>query len=777
MKRLNLLPLFLVVTLLLSSLPIHFAQADSTVIYQTLSWTANAFINEVNQADITGVSPTQIANMFYRPQSDTIGMFNSHGFNGSDYGFHYRFFFAIDYSTYAIIASPTVGNTSIFESNSGTNIGHIGYNTSFTHLANNVFLAGIKDFGAGSVTFDAGTSEAGWANLGVSSCQDYTTLTGDIFHEFLIQMKNDTGSSGSYAYELFVDGNFWCTYNVSTGANKPTQARLGNVDDLGTGSGSGNLRARYREYLVTGGRSAESLILAGLAGAPPIEAPPPAFGEGLLSTFSVLLVEDDRGNLRAQYAEGETIIFDASLRFINDTTGLVENVPQGEILNFFRFDEFFSAWTFIGEAQTIDRNNGRGPRARLPYVHIDGLVPTTDFRANYTGNSFVNMSATISNIQRIITIEDAEIPLSIGTRLSPPLIQGTSLGANVIGPILGSDIFPQTIFRHGELFRVSSFLTRIDTGATLSGQRIFLEIDVNATGTWQAFQTLTTNEVGRADSSFRTWDSRFVGEQRFRFRFFASAPFANSTSVNGTAFISTSITDFMLTIELVPSSVRTGDRVEIRGQLLNIGQDGIGIPLSNERIELFASSFDKTSFFKLTASVRTNEGGFYTRVVFGPNLGGLSSATIDFFVNSSVNSVVVTSPNATLTITELVTPPPSEVSELEAPSFILFTSLITTPQANCEFSDGKICSTMLWMLIVFIVSSVLALISAGLKIPPAFVGTGWLFMMLGGMTLGVAVQAVMELMLFIAGLPAVALLILSLRIMIKSSASQGMETA
>ena len=87
--------LFIIIFSLLSTGLIRSAFSDPTVVYQFLEWDADAFTNEVSQSDITGTPPTQIANILYRPQSDTIAMINIHGFNGSDYGFHYKFFTTI----------------------------------------------------------------------------------------------------------------------------------------------------------------------------------------------------------------------------------------------------------------------------------------------------------------------------------------------------------------------------------------------------------------------------------------------------------------------------------------------------------------------------------------------------------------------------------------------------------------------------------------------------------------------------------------------------------
>jgi len=278
-----------------------------------------------------------------------------------------------------------------------------------------------------------------------------------------------------------------------------------------------------------------SIHIFGISQAPPPPPPPPPppiipsppnpFGVGNETTFLTMIVEDSLGNLRINYAEGETMIFDISLQFINSTTGGVQDGPVGSVINLFRFDEFFMAFTLVGSNPTIDRFNGLGPRARIPIVHIDGLQPTTEYRANFTGNFFFNITAGISNTQTIITIADAEIPLSIGTRLSPPLVDGLlGIDPNFIGPILGSDIQTQELFAHGDFFRVSTFLTRIDTGGIIAEQTVFLEIQINATGPFVRLETIITNEFGRATSQFRTWDTRFVGAQVFRFRYFATGP-------------------------------------------------------------------------------------------------------------------------------------------------------------------------------------------------------------------------------------------------------------
>ncbi len=515
----------------------------------------------------------------------------------------------------------------------------------------------------------------------------------------------------------------------------------------------------------------------------PIPVPPNPFGEGDQTSFIILTAEDDKGNFRNNFANGETIVFDASLQFINDTSGLVQDAPIGSVINLFRFDEFFEEFTLIGSQPTVDLFIGVGPRARFPIVHIDDIQPTTEFRANYTGSFSANISSSISNEQTIITIQDDEIPLSIGTRLSPPSVEGLpGVGGDFIGPLLASDIQRQELFSHGEFFRVSTFLTRIDTGIGISDQTVFLDLQINATGPFIRLETITTNEVGRATSQFRTWDSRFVGPQVFRFRYFSSPPFANINSVNTTVFVSSNVTDFRLTLEIIPSTVRPGDRIELRGQLTNIGSSSIGIPLSNRRVDIFVSSFDKTGFFNLQVTqnlalnIRTNDQGFYSHVIFGPNIGGSSLETMDFFANSTINDIVATSLNATLTITGIVTAPPQEIADVVPPSFLVFEALINNPQANCQFSEPKICSTMLWMIIVFVVSSVLAMVASGLRVPGTLLGLGWLFMMLGGMIIGVFVQAVLEIMLFIGALPVVVVLFISIGAILRGG-SRGVTTA
>lgn len=806
MKRLNLLPLFLMIALLFgSSLP----HAYATVIYNGFIWQNDVCFNPLLQQFVDGVSyPNNGVDFYFRPQSDTVCLSinkNVDCFTDTTEPCWYEGSFTIDYSAnppttiapYQILASASANdNTSIISEQGEGGENGLAFNTSFTHILQNT-SALTWDWGDSYRAFHYGNAVLGQ----LVTCEGYFIISEDVEYDFIMQMRNTSTidvwlGNSTYAFQR------WCSFTSlgSGGFNSYDNGgfELGYRVDDGPGSGTSNLQLNIRGIVQgfgcvgapvhTVSSSIENLDCDAPAGAPPIEeqeggaplvpieAPPNVFGVGLQSSFIFLTVEDLRGNFRSQFALGESMIFDASLQFINDTSGFVEDVPAGQIVNFFRFDEFFDDFTLIGSQPTIDRGTGLGPRARLPYIHLDGLNPTTDFVANYTGSLAHNLTATISNIQRVITIEDFEIPLSIGTRLSPPSVEGTRTGT-IQDPLVASNIVAQQIFAHLEPFRVSTFLSRSDTGAFLSQQRVFLQMDINATGNWVHFQTLETNEAGRASSEFRIWDTRFVGEQRFRFVYFASAPFSNTTSVNGTAFVSSSASDFRLTIELIPSTVFPGDRVEIKGQLTNIGNNQFGTPIPNERIIIFISSFDKTAFFDIQVTsnsrviIRTDSQGLYSYVIFGPNIGGASSQTMDFFANSSINSVVATSANATLTINTESVAPPQEIVDVQPTSFLLFSALIDNPKANCSFDDPKTCSTMSWMTIVFIVSSLLALISTGLRVGGPIAGIGWLFMMLGGLIMGVAVGAVLELLLFIGALPVIVILVMSIGAIIRMKGS------
>lgn len=805
MRIQNLLPLFLILTLLTSISLIPYAHA-STVFYQGFNWISDGCVSAVPQSQIQGSYPNARFNNIFQPQASATECLilnkNMDCFTDTTDPCWYEGSFTIDYLafSYSITTSASANHNTTIIREQGTTGNGLSFNTSVTHVANNQFLLTWKRATAMS-EFNYGNEVLGQ----FTGCEDYFLLNANEEYDFIFQMRNESSIDvwlGNATYPM----QRWCNYTSTTQFNayRLANMRLGYSSDDGPGAATGSIFNSIRGIVQGFGclgtpvhTIASSMDLfdcdAPIRAPPveeqegegppiPIDAPPPAFGEGNQSSFITLFIQDQNNNFRSQFAQGETMILDGRLRFINDTAGgALQDAPTNEIVNFFRFDEFFDDWTFIGSEPTIDLGAGLGPRARLPYVHIDGLVLTTDFRANYTGNLVLNISSTISNIQRIITVEDAQIPLSVGTRLSPPLIEGTRTGT-IQEPLEASNIIPQNIFAHLEPFRVSTFLTRIDTGATLSSQMIFLQMDINATGNWVHFQTLTTNTVGRVTSEFRIWDTRFIGEQRFRFVYFSSPPFANSTSVNGTAFVSSIASDFRLTIEIIPPSILEGQRAEIRGQLTNIGNDQFGTPIPNERINIFISSFDKTAFFNLEIAsstqldIRTDANGFYAHVIFGPNTGGASSQSMDIFANSSINSVVVTSANATLTITEQAVAPPQEIGDVQPPNFLVFSALIDNPKANCQFSDGKICSTMLWMLIVFIVSSVLALMSVGLKIPSNVVGIGWLFMMLGGMIMGVAVQAVLEILLFIGALPVIVVLFISISAILRGG-SRGIETA
>ena len=806
MKKLNLLPLFLMLSLLLiGNLPSVYA----TVIYNGFVWQNDVCTNVEAQNQISGSYPDMQAAFVFRPQSDTICLTIDKGvdcFTDTTEPCWYEGTFSLDYDlfSYVVITSASFNdNTTIISEQFGNGENGLAFNTSFTHVANNQALL-TWDWASGAYrSFHYGTSVLGQT----VPCEGYFNINENANYDFIMQMRNTTTidvwlGNSTYPFER------WCSFTDLTGGFVGYDnggMDIGYRNDDGPGAGGGNM-VLFVTGIVQGfgcigapvhtvQASIINLDCDAPAGAPPIEeqegeppgvpieAPPNVFGVGNQSSFIFLTVEDDRGNFRSQYALGESMIFDASLQFINDTSGLVQDAPNGLIINFFRFDEFFNDFTLIGSQPTIDRGTGLGPRARLPYIHIDGLIPTTDFVANYSGSFAHNLTATISNIQIIITIEDFEIPLSIGTRLSPPKIEGTRTGT-IQEPLDASNIRPQNIFSHLEPFRVSTFLTRSDTGATLAQQRVFLQMDINATGNWVAFQTLETNSVGRASSEFRIWDTRFIGEQRFRFIYFASAPFANTTSVNATAFVASTSLDFRLTIELIPSTVFPGDRVEIRGQLMNIGNNQFGSPMPNERIVIFVSSFDKTAFFDLQVTsssrviIRTDTNGLYSYVIFGPNIGGASSQTMNFFANSSINSVVATSANITLTINERSIVIPQELGEVQPINFLLFSFLIDNPKANCQFSEPKTCSTISWMTIVFIVSSVLAMVSFGLKLPGQIIGIGWIFMMLGGLIMGVAVGAVLELLLFIGALPVIVILIMSIGSIIRmKGVSGGVETA
>jgi len=805
MKKLSLLPLFLLLSLLVSTTTLIPYAYGTTVIYNGFNWISDNGITPVLQSDISGSYPNMIFRNTFVPQSAGTQFLQLN--KGSDCFTDltdpcwFEGSFTIDYNTLSITTSPTANdNSSIFtESGVGGGGNGLGFNTSFTHIANNQFLL-TWDRGNAMTIVNYGNSVLGQ----LVGCEDFFLLNANEEYDFIFQMRSESSidvwlGNATYPFER------WCNYTRTTQFDgyRTANMRIGYNEDDGAGSGSGNLFLDIRGIVQgfgcvtipvhTVASSIENLACNLPIGEGPIEeqeqdpivAPPNVFGVGNQSSFIFLTVEDNRGNFRSQFALGESMIFDASLQFINDTSGLVQDAPAGQIINFFRFDEFFDDFTLIGSEPTVDRGTSLGPRARLPYVHIDGIMPTTDFVANYTGSFAHNLTATVSNIQRVITIEDDEIPLSIGTRLSPPSVEGTRTGT-IQDPLIASNIISQNVFSHGEPFRVSTFLTRSDTGATLAFKRVFLQMDINATGNFVPFQTLETNSVGRASSEFRIWDTRFIGEQRFRFIFFASAPFTNTTSVNGTAFVSSSSSDFRLrlTIELIPSTVLPGDRVEIIGQLINIGNSQFGTPMPNEKVDIFVSSFDKTAFFNLQVAssiqfdIRTDSNGFYSHIIFGPNIGGASSQTMDFFANSSLNSVVATSANTTLTINERSVVLPQEIGEVQPTSFLLFTSLIDNPKANCPFSDPKTCSTMSWMTLVFIVSSILALVSVGLKLPGQLVGIGWIFMMLGGLIMGVAVGAVLELLLFIGALPVIVILITSIGAIIRMKGSvRGVDTA
>ncbi len=799
MKLRNLLPLFLIASLLFAtSLPPVYA----TVIYNGFVWQNDVCTNVQSQNQISGAYPNMQSAFTFRPQSDTICLTIDKGVDCSTDTTEpcwYEGTFSLDYdlSSYVMISSPSSNdNTTIISEQFSNGENGLAFNTSFTHIANNQALL-TWDWQSGAYrAFHYGNSVLGQ----VVTCEGYFNINENANYDFIMQMRNTTTidvwlGNSTYPFER------WCSFTDLTSGFVGYDnggMDIGYRNDDGPGSGSGNM-VLFVTGIVQGfgcigapvhtvQASIVNLDCDAPAGAPPIEeqegqapgvpivAPPNVFGVGNQTSFIFLTVEDNRGNFRSQFALGESMVFDASLQFVNDTSGLIQDAPVGLIINFFRFDEFFDDFTLIGSQPTIDRGTGLGPRARLPYIHIDGLMPITDFVANYTGSFAHNLTATISNEQRVITIEDFEIPLSIGTRLSPPSIEGTRTGT-IQEPLDASNIRTQTVFAHLEPFRVSTFLTRSDTGATLAQQRVFLQMDINATGNWVAFQTLETNEVGRVSSEFRIWDTRFVGEQRFRFVYFASAPFTNTTSVNGTAFVASTSSDFRLTIELIPSTVFPGDRVEIRGQLINIANNRFGTPMPNERINLFISSFDKTAFFNLfiqsggSLIIETDANGLYSHVIFGPNIGGASFQTMDFFANSSINSVVATSANATLTINSRSVAPPQEIGEVQPTNFLLFSFLIDNPKANCSFSDPKTCSTMSWMTIVFIVSSVLAMISFGLRLPGQIVGLGWLFMMLGGLIMGVAVGAVLELLLFIGALPVIVVLITSIGAILRMKGS------
>lgn len=805
MKRLNLLPLFLVFLLASTVTLIPFAEGI-TIVYNGFNWTSDFCGNVVDQSDVDGASypNSQVVFDDTRASSTSTCLFIDKGvdcFTDTTEPCWYEGSFTFSYGDLAILtpSAPIDANFSLFSEILHNGENGLAFNTSFTHFANNQILL-TWDWDDSYRSFNYGLSVLGQ----IVPCEGYFNLNVDSEYSFILQMRNTSTidvwlGNSTFAYQR------WCSMTNLSGPVGFDQYDnggmiIGKANTPSTGAYTGfspiSVRGLVQGFGCIGSVVHDSFVSEvnldcdAPAGVPPIEeqegeapgvpivAPPNVFGVGLQSSFMFLTVEDNRGNFRSQFALGESMIFDASLQFINDTSGLVQDVPAGQIVNFFRFDEFFDDFTLIGSEPTIDRGTGLGPRARLPYIHIDGLMPATDFVANYTGSLVHNVTATISNIQRVITIEDFEIPLSIGTRLSPPSVEGTRTGT-IQDPLVASNIVAQQIFAHLEPFRVSTFLTRSDTGATLPQQRVFLQMDINATGNWVHFQTLETNEVGRASSEFRIWDTRFIGEQRFRFVYFASAPFSNTTSVNGTAFVSTSSSDFRLTIELIPSTVFPGDRVEIRGQLINIGNNQFGTPIPNERIFIFISSFDKTAFFDLQIvtnarlAIETDANGLYSRVIFSPNIGGASSQTMDFFANSSINSVVATSANATLTINSRSVAPPQEIVEVQPTNFLLFSFLIDNPKANCQFSEPKTCSTISWMTIVFIVSSLLAIMSTGLRIGGTLVGIGWIFMMLGGLIMGVAVGAVLELLLFIGALPVIAILVMSIGAIIRMKGSGG----
>lgn len=602
--------LFLIIFTLLSIGLLQEVFSQPIINYQNLTWGGNNCATTYDQDRITGVFPTQIANVDYRPESTTICIKNTHGFNGTDYGFFIKLFQTIDYATYVMTASPTGGNTSVFKVN-GAQIGAIGYNTSFTHVDNNVYLVGLMSHT--TTAFDEGTSNStvgSWDNLGVSSCTDYTTLTGDIFHEFVYQVKNDT--TASFAFELFIDGNYWCTYLATTSQN-PFRTELGNTDDLGTGAGTGNLNSRYREYEATPGRHLYSQQLAGISS---------GFGVGSDPTGITIQAFNLENEITLSHQVGQIIRFQALLLNITDPFG-VSDIRLG---NF---------------PLTISRNNvdlstaitNTTGWAEFLVTPAGASGDTVTYVVTFTGDLGFNLAGTTTSINIIL------IPVGASSFQSTALSTLTARDINERSRI---------IFAHDEFIKFRVRLTD-QLGNPIPDQAIVFHTDKNNTGTFVVSQVANTNPQGIATTTVRRIDDTFTGTTRIQARYQGDLQFQASNSTVLEITIVSAAGQFDLTIRLEPNPVNPGAIYRISGALELIQPDGLRQPLFDQNVQVFRA--DVNDIWQFLDNKRTNVNGLYQ--ISTQNAEPAGSLTIVFRANASINSIGIISNNITLTINSI----------------------------------------------------------------------------------------------------------------------------
>lgn len=605
--RFSLFPIFAVLFLLLIPNVISPAFSEVIINYQNLSWAGTSCAGEFSQTRIQGVFPTQIANVDYRPESTTICIKYLHNLNGTDYGFFIKLFQTIDYATYVMTASPTGGNTSVFKVN-GAQVGAIGYNTSFTHVNDNVYLVGL--FNHASTTFDEGTSQSGWTGLGVSSCTDYTTLTGTIFHEFVYQLKNDT--SAGFAWELFIDGNYWCTYLV-TAATDPDRVELGNTDDLGTGAGTGNLNSRYREFEITTGRHIYSLNLAGEGG----DFPP-----GNKPTTIVASATDSEGNFRSLYSLGETFILDGLLL---DISGDFEPVSN-QLLTFTRLT------TTLGQS-----NTGSTGHANISIFVTGEIGETRTYTITYAGSQSQNLtSATAIVIIDIIGIGSTPGNIQTSITISIHDLQGRSR-TNIIH---GESIFFQASMRGSD-------------GLNPEFKQIEFFIDKNNGGTLSRFTFATTLSNGVAQTQFFAFGDDWIGTQRVQARFLGDSTHIASDSEIFTFIVISSAGEISIILELDPATVISGNRFDALTRLNINPATAPPEPIIGETVRLWWSVGGNWKFLK---GGSTSNLGIFIQGFTAP----LELGTFTMKSNSTVNSVNVESTNQTLTVVSLIDNIPSK---------------------------------------------------------------------------------------------------------------------
>ncbi len=680
--RFSLFPIFGILFLLLIPNVISPVFSQPIINYQNLTWGGNNCASTYSQDRITGAFPTQIANVDYRPQSTTICIKNTHAFNGTDYGFFIKLFQTIDYATYVMTVSPSGGaNTSIFKVN-GALVGAIGYNTSFTHVQNNVYLAGIMDHS--STTYDVGQSQAGWSGLGVSSCTDFTTLTGDIFHEFVYQVKNDT--TLAFAFELFIDGNFWCTYTI-TSSQSPTRTELGHTDDNGSGEGTGNLNSRYREYEITSGRHIYSLNLAGEGGDfPPGNNPTTIVGSAL----------DSSGAFRSAYSLGETFILDGLLLNI---TGAIEPISN-QLLTFSRLG------TTLGQS-----NTGSSGHGNISIFVTGSIGDTRTYLIDYAGSNSQNLTASQASV--IIEI--------VAVGITPGNIQ-TSITISIHdrqGRLRDNIIHGEAIFFQASMIG--------SNGLNPEFKQVEFFIDKNNTDTLGRFTFATTTSLGVAQTQFFAFGTDWIGTQRVQARFLGDSTHIESNSTIFTFTVISAASQISIVLELNPATVISGNMFDAITRLNINPESAPPEPIKGETVRLWWSVGGNWKF--LTAKSTDILGIFVQGFTAPTELG-----TFTMKSNATVNSVNVESTNQTLTVVALINDiPASQLPDGGGANLDDFFPDIN--DINFGFSPAAN-GIMLWMIffLMFAFGGIFAMFRTFPEAMSSQVVIAWFVMMFGAST-------------------------------------------